>query len=198
MTIPGNGRNRLRIIGGEHRGRQIVFPDQAGLRPTADRLRETLFNWLQAVIPGARCLDLFAGSGALGFEAASRGARRVVMVEVSAPAARRLEENAVQLGLEGRVAVVRDDALTWLTGPAERFDVVFVDPPFAADLVAPVIDRLALGGWLAAQSWVYIEQDVRQPLAALRAGWQVWRDKRAGQVAYRLVRVQEDSYSQAR
>lgn len=193
MTSRGGDRSRLRIIGGEHRGRQLAFADQAGLRPTGDRLRETLFNWLQAVIPGARCLDLFAGSGALGFEAASRGARRVVMVEAAPLAARYLEQNAALLGLQERVDVVNADAIGWLSGPAEPFEVVFVDPPFAADLVPTVIERLAAGEWLAAQAWVYIEQHARQSLPTLPAGWQLWRDKRAGQVAYRIVRVQEDT-----
>lgn len=197
MGSPRGGRNRLRIIGGEHRGRQITFPDGAGLRPTADRVRETLFNWLQGVIPGARCLDLFAGSGALGFEAASRGARRVVMVEAAPRVAQRLAENVAEFGLEGRVKVVRDDAIAWLARPAECFDVVFVDPPFAADLVPAVIERLAGSGWLAAQAWVYLEQDTRSPLVALPAGWRVVRDKRAGQVAYRLIHVQIDAHDEA-
>lgn len=193
MASRGGARNRLRIIGGEHRGRRLAFADQAGLRPTGDRLRETLFNWLQGVIPGARCLDLFAGSGALGFEAASRGARRVVMVEAAPIVARDLEHNAALLGLRERVDVVNADAFAWLGGLAEPFEVVFVDPPFAADLVPAAIERLAAGGWLAEQAWVYIEQDARQSLPTLPAGWRLWRDKRAGQVAYCLIRVQGDA-----
>lgn len=189
MVSPAAGRNRLRIIGGEHRGRQITFPDGAGLRPTADRVRETLFNWLQGVIPGARCLDLFAGSGALGFEAASRGARHVVMVEAAPRVAKRLADNSAKLGLEGRVTVERADALSWLERPAGCFDVVFVDPPFAADLVPAVIERLARQRWLAPEAWVYVEQDARQFLCDLPAGWRLVRDKRAGQVAYRLFQV---------
>lgn len=197
MASPAASRNRLRIIGGEHRGRQITFADSAGLRPTADRVRETLFNWLQGVMPGARCLDLFAGSGALGFEAASRGARRVVMVESAPRVAQRLEDNVATLGLAGRVTVACTDALAWLAHPAESFDVVFVDPPFAADLVPGIIDRLACHGWLAPRAWVYIEQDAQQSLPCLPAGWQVVRDKRAGQVAYRLLRVEGRGHDEA-
>ena len=184
-------RNRLRIIGGEHRGRVITFPDQPGLRPTADRVRETLFNWLAPVIEGARCLDLFAGSGALGFEAVSRGAREVVMIEAVPAVARRLEENARQLGVEDRVRVLCTDALSWLDTAGDTFDILFVDPPFAADLAQRVIERLSRTGLMSANARIYLEQDAAQPLPALPAHWRLLRDKRAGNVAYRLIDTAE-------
>lgn len=186
MGSRGAGRNRVRIIGGTHRGRCLDFPDHEGLRPTADRVRETLFNWLSPVLEGSRCLDLFAGSGALGFEAASRGARKVVMIEASASVARQLEENARLLGAGEQVSVIRADALTWLPRDTGLYDVVFVDPPFADDLAPGVLKSLAASGRLAAGARIYVEQDARQSLP-LPDGWQVLREKKAGQVAYRLI-----------
>ena len=183
-------RNRVRIIGGEFRGRQIGFANESGLRPTTDRIRETLFNWLHYEIPGSTCLDLFAGSGVLGFEALSRGARRVVMVEASPRVAQVLEENAVRLGGGGKLEVVRDDALHWLrSSPPEAFEIVFVDPPFAEDLVPDVLALLESSSRLAAGALVYVEQNVRQPLPPMPATWELLREKRAGQVAYRLIRA---------
>lgn len=187
----GSGRNRVRIIGGVHRGRYLGFPDHQGLRPTADRVRETLFNWLAPVIEGARCLDLFAGSGALGFEAASRGAREVAMIEATAAVARRLEENAELLGVGDRVRVFCADALSWLGRDQGLYDIVFIDPPFAEDLAPRVLNRLAGSGRLAPGARIYVEQDVRQSLPALPEGWHLLREKKAGQVAYRLIAASE-------
>jgi 16S rRNA (guanine966-N2)-methyltransferase len=182
-------RNRVRIIGGEHRGRQIVFDDGPGLRPTGDRTRETLFNWLQAGVPGARCLDLFAGSGVLGFEAISRGAREVVMLDSSDLVIRRLKENSRLLGIDDRATVIRSDALEWLARAADRaFDIVFVDPPFAEGLVPRVLELLAQPGWLVSGSLVYVEQDLRQTDVPLPPDWSGIREKVAGQVRYRLLR----------
>jgi 16S rRNA (guanine966-N2)-methyltransferase len=189
MGQRSGGRNRVRIIGGDHRGRQILFDDGPGLRPTGDRIRETLFNWLQAGLPGARCLDLFAGSGVLGFEAVSRGAREVVMLDSSDRVIRRLEENSRLLGIDDRATVIRADALEWLTHTAIRaFDIVFVDPPFAGGLVPRVLELLAQRGWLASGSLVYVEQDLRQENDSLSPGWSEVREKVAGQVRYRLLR----------
>ena len=189
MAQRSGSRNRVRIIGGEHRGRQIVFDEDPGLRPTGDRTRETLFNWLQAGLPGARCLDLFAGSGALGFEAVSRGAREVVMLDSSDRVVRRLKENSRLLGIDDRATVIRSDALEWLAQTAVRaFDIVFVDPPFAEGLAPRVLDLLAQRGWLASGSLVYVEQDMRQADGPLSPGWSGVREKVAGQVRYRLLR----------
>ena len=179
--------NRVRLIGGAHRGRRLEFPDAVGLRPTGDRIRETLFNWLQGVIPGARCLDLFAGSGALGFEAASRGAAEVVLVESAPAVARALRENALALGLGDVARVVEADALRWLAvAEARSFDVVFLDPPFAAALLGPALEALGRRPWLSPGARIYLErsEDGEWPLPA---GWVLLRDRRAGNVAYALA-----------
>jgi 16S rRNA (guanine966-N2)-methyltransferase len=183
----GSG-NRVRIIGGALRGRRIDFAALPGLRPTPDRVRETLFNWLQPVIGGARCLDLFAGSGALGLEAISRGAHSLWLVESAAPAAQRLREQLVQLGIAERCRLVQRNALRWLQQPApERFDIVFLDPPFRDPVVAPVMDLLERGGWLAADPWIYVEQPQSRPWPG-RDGWQVWREGHAGESRFVLLR----------
>ena len=182
--------NSVRIIGGEHRGRVLRFPDAAGLRPTADRVRETLFNWLQPQIRGAHCLDLFAGSGVLGFEAASRGAARVVMVEDARKVYDSLVRNRALLKLEERVELVNRDALKWLGSCDERFDILFLDPPFNRGLLQPVIDRLAASAQPVPGARVYIEQDLHEEPPGLPANWTMLREKVAGQVRYCLVGVE--------
>jgi len=178
---------RLRIIGGLYRGRRLPVPAQPGLRPTGDRIRETLFNWLAPVVEGAHCLDLFAGSGALGFEAASRGAAEVVMVERTASVVRILEVNAKRLGALA-LRVVHADALQWLQGPCDRtFDIVFLDPPFASGLLPPTCELLARHCWLAPRALVYLEAPAQDELPALPGTWELLRHKRAGQVRYALA-----------
>ncbi|MGA7979522.1 MAG: 16S rRNA (guanine(966)-N(2))-methyltransferase RsmD [Chromatiaceae bacterium] len=177
---------RLRIIGGRYRGRKLPVPDQPGLRPTGDRVRETLFNWLQPVIEGARCLDLYSGSGALAFEAASRGAAEVVMVEQAEPVARILEANIRLLGAS-ELRVVRGDALDWLSVPGGAFDIVYLDPPFAAGLLAPSCELLERNRWLAPQALVYIEAPANEGLPRLPGSWRLVRDKQTGQVRYALA-----------
>lgn len=179
--------NQVRIVGGRHRGRKITFPDHTGLRPTGDRLRETLFNWLQPLIPGARCLDLFAGSGALGFEAASRGAASVVMVEKAKPAVKCLTDATKLLGLD-QVTLQQADVLLWLDSPSQPFDVIFLDPPFADKLLEPVCNKLQQG-WLADDARIYIEIDAKDKLPALPENWHQLKEKRAGQVRYFLYQV---------
>lgn len=175
----------LRIIGGQWRGRKLSFPSVEGLRPTGDRIRETLFNWLAPYLPEARCLDLFAGSGALGFEALSRGAAQTVLLERDPNAARGLRENLATLGsAAGRVT--EGDSLKWLASePPEAFDVVFIDPPFQQRLWQASIDRLAEGNWLAEDAAVYIESEPDTPLE-VPTHWHLHRDKTSGQVRYRL------------
>ncbi|MFB1488800.1 MAG: 16S rRNA (guanine(966)-N(2))-methyltransferase RsmD [Thiocapsa sp. C3-3m] len=189
-------RGELRIIGGRYRGRRLPIPSATGLRPTSDRVRETLFNWLAPVIPGARCLDTFAGSGALGFEAVSRGAGEVVLIEHSGAVARQLEANARRLGAE-ETWVVHGNAIRWLEGSGPPFDIVFLDPPFDEALWAPAIERLAGQGWLKPGGRVYMEAPVRIGFPDLPADWDLVRDKTAGQVRYGLVIVGPGSCSVA-
>lgn len=182
------GGNQVRIIGGRHRGRRLTFVPARGLRPTPDRVRETLFNWLRAEIPGARCLDLFAGSGAIGFEALSRGAAYVTFVERHRVVAQRLREHIVLLGEQDAAEVRQVDALRLLSdAPGEPFDVVFVDPPFADRLLSAVCERLAHDGWLAADAMVYLEQDAKQAWPDPPVGWRLHREGTAGQSAQRLL-----------
>ncbi len=182
-----NGRNSLRIIGGEWRGRRVRFPGLPGLRPTPDRVRETLFNWLAAEVRGSRCLDLFAGSGALGLEALSRGAAAVTFVEGEREAASRLRETAALLA-PGRATVVHGDALAWLGGTPQRFDIVFLDPPFESGLLAAAMRALADGGWLAERACIYLEAPAAAGLPPLPGDWALHRSGRAGAVGYHLAR----------
>ena len=177
----------VRIIGGGWRGRRLHFVAVQGLRPTPDRIRETLFNWLNPLLPGARCLDLFAGSGALGVEALSRGATEVMFVERDARVARRLRDNLMLLKAEG-THVEQVDALTWLQTAAvgRPFDIVLLDPPFASDLLNSVCSALEKRGWLRKDAHIYLEEN-RQQRVVLPASWNVMRDKSAGKVSYRLA-----------
>lgn len=181
------GKNTIRVIGGEHRGRKLRFPDVKGLRPTADRVRETLFNWLQARVPGAVCLDLFAGSGAIGLEALSRGAGRLVFCEQSAAAAHNLQENIKLLGMQDRAEVQRMDARRLLQRlPGQLFDIVFLDPPFAAGLLTEICQQLEQSGCLAQDAFIYLEQDSSHAWPDLPSSWQLYRETSAGQAACRL------------
>ncbi|WP_455217704.1 16S rRNA (guanine(966)-N(2))-methyltransferase RsmD [Kaarinaea lacus] len=176
---------QLRIIGGEYRGRKLVFPDVPGLRPTPDRVRETLFNWLMPVIQGARCLDLFAGSGALGLEALSRGASRVVLVDEHAGVIKQLRDNK-QILRADNVHIVQADGLAYLNTEHGAFDIVFLDPPYRADLLPRCIKQLEDRGWLAGHAWIYLEAPATDTLPAVPETWQLYRSKKAGQVGYHL------------
>jgi 16S rRNA (guanine966-N2)-methyltransferase len=181
--------NQVRIIGGRHRGRRLHFSPGRGLRPTPDRVRETLFNWLQADIRGARCLDLFAGSGALGLEALSRGAAFLCAVEQNRTAAQRLRDNITLLHEESAAEVVQGDALRVLKTPPESpFDIVFLDPPFEDGLLPAVCRLLEDRDWLAPDAVIYLEQDAGQEWPDLPASWRMHREGSAGQSAQRLLR----------
>ena len=174
---------RVRIIGGRWRGSKLDVAQRPGLRPTADRVRETLFNWLQPQLPGARCLDLFAGSGALGFEAASRGAGRVVLVERDGGLAVSLRDSAKRLGGD-QIEVLQTDALAWLAAPPrECFDIVFIDPPFAAGSHAAAC--AAVVPWLAPQAWIHVES-ARAADFAVPADWREHRRGETRDVRYVL------------
>lgn len=168
------------------RRRLLRVPDVEGLRPTPDRVRETLFNWLTGAVEGARCLDLYAGSGALGFEAASRGAAAVVLVERDQRAVACLREEADALGAT-HVDVVQADARHWLEGRASPFDIVFLDPPFGGDPLGPLCGALARAGWLAPGALVYLESRDAIGTQDLPEGWRILRRQRAGQVRYHLA-----------
>jgi 16S rRNA (guanine966-N2)-methyltransferase len=180
-------QNKLRIIGGEWRSRQINFCDAPGLRPTPARVRETLFNWLQYDIPSSRCLDLYSGSGALGFEAASRGALAVVQVESNSVACRALKENAIKLAAT-QIKIVQSDVFRFLAeNNAEPFDIIFLDPPFAMNLAAQTCHWLEDKGWLSQGAKIYVEADSKQNfLDELPENWQLLKSKTAGDIAYRL------------
>ena len=164
----------------------MSFPVVPGLRPTPDRVRETLFNWLAPLINGASCLDLFAGSGALGLEALSRGATQVVLVDNHPEVVKQLKANLRVLQTES-AEVIRAEALDYLNGPATAFDVVFLDPPYQTDWLPRCIERLEQGGWLKVHAWIYLEAPAKIGLPPLPENWQVVRSKTAGEVGYHLV-----------
>jgi len=185
-SLKPTATGQLRIIGGLWRGRKLGFPDIEGLRPTGDRIRETLFNWLAPEIQGARCLDLFAGSGALGIEALSRGASTSLMVERDNTAAAHLKGNLALLKAD-HGKVINAEAITWLKqkNTDAPYHIVFIDPPFQLKLWQAVIEALEEGNWLAENATIYIESgrdDHYQP----PINWQLHRDKYAGAVSYRL------------
>jgi len=177
----------LRIIGGEWRGRKIRFPPVQAIRPTPDRVRETLFNWLQGVTPGSRCLDLYAGSGALGLEALSRGAREVVFVDVEPAVVRHIGDTLRELGCD-RGRAVRADAAGFLAGTPTPFDVIFLDPPFAEPVLPDLCRRIEAGGWLKDGGFVYLEAPATAGEPELPPGWTLLKSKRAGEVGYHLAR----------
>jgi 16S rRNA (guanine966-N2)-methyltransferase len=183
----------VRIIGGQLRGRKLTVADVPGLRPSTDRVRETLFNWLQFELAGQRCLDLFGGSGALGFEALSRGAELVVMIEKDAKAAAILTQHATTLNQvsQGQVLLQQGDALQFLRQtPAAPFAVVFIDPPFRMGLAEQCCALLEQYQWLQAGSWVYLETEAEWH-GQLPEHWRLHRSKAAGQVSYQLYQLEE-------
>lgn len=175
----------LRIIGGSWRGRKLRFPASDGLRPTPDRVRETLFNWLGTRAQGARCLDLFAGSGALGLEALSRGAAHATFVEREVTVARELQARLLEWGAAD-ARVEHTEALAFLGGAASGFDLVFLDPPFDSDLVPRAAALLEHGGWLTARALIYVEYPARSAAPALPPAWTLLKAKQAGEVGYHL------------
>lgn len=195
MSRAGAG-NTLRIVGGRWRSRRIRFVDAEGLRPTPDRVRETLFNWLQFEIPGARCLDAYAGSGALGFEALSRGAASVVMIERQRSQYQALLSAAAELGadnariLNGDANNLLETAADWL--PEKGFEVVFLDPPYGKGLVAMTLSRLLGQKLLQVGALVYIEAELDWPALALPPSIQCIKSTKAGLVHAFLARYQPE------
>ena len=185
-SAPAGAAGSVRIVGGRWRGTRLAVPDLAGLRPTSDRVRETLFNWLQPQLPGARVLDLFAGSGALGLEALSRGAASAQLIEADARLALDLRELGARLDAAERLDVHAGDALAWLGRAQENpFDIAFVDPPFDADLWDPVLALLP--ACMAAQAWIYLESPAAS-MPVLPGEWLLHRENHTRDVRYALYR----------
>ncbi|MFM9914151.1 MAG: 16S rRNA (guanine(966)-N(2))-methyltransferase RsmD [Methylophilaceae bacterium] len=186
QNFPNKSANKLtgklRIVGGTWRSRVLRFVEAEGLRPTPDRVRETLFNWLGQELHGLHCLDLFAGSGALGFEAASRGAASVVMVENNAQVHRTLLDNAKLLNA-GQIQIERGDALSFLSANQQKFDVIFLDPPFHQQWLEKLLPQLAMH--LADNGVVYVEAE--SPLTETLE-WQLAKQGKAGAVHYHLLK----------
>ena len=185
-SSPKSAAGSLRIVAGRLRGSRIAIPDRAGLRPTPDRVRETLFNWLAPYLDGVRCLDLYAGTGALGIEALSRGAGSCTFVERDRELCKALSDNLARLQVDA-AEVVNADASSWLAGPSRRFGLVFVDPPFAADLWAGAAQALERGGWIADGGFVYVEAPDGARFEP-PPGWHPHREGRAGAVRLALYR----------
>ncbi|HET8849578.1 MAG TPA: 16S rRNA (guanine(966)-N(2))-methyltransferase RsmD [Marinobacter sp.] len=183
------GLGELRIIGGHWRSRKLQFPDAGGVRPTPARTRETLFNWLAPHLPGARCLDLFAGSGALGLEALSRGAGHSTFVDHTAVLAKALKENLSRLQCPNADVVCQPVDRILATPCHTPFDIVFMDPPFRQNWLERLFPLLDQNGWLKPGGWVYVEHESEGHLPATPANWQLHRQKSAGQVSYHLFRV---------
>ncbi|WP_438971068.1 16S rRNA (guanine(966)-N(2))-methyltransferase RsmD [Methylophaga sp.] len=180
-----NRVGNLRIIGGIWRGRKLGFPDVEGLRPTGDRVRETVFNWLQPVLGGSRCLDLFAGSGALGLEAASRGASDVILVEADRQAWQQLKTNLTTLQAN-QCQLIHGQAEQFLAAQAQPFDLVFIDPPYQLNLWTDIADLLTKKRLLRDGARIYLEYPSRQDLPQLPESWHLFKEKQAGDVKYCL------------
>lgn len=170
----------------------IDVADEAELRPTGARVRETLFNWLAPEIEGARCLDLFAGSGVLGFESVSRGAANACLVDRDARRVAQLREVAGKFGAADRIEIVHADAATFLQRPPQAYDIVLLDPPFRQGWIPRCLQALAQPGWLAPGATLYVEIETEADMPELPPGWHVHRDRSAGQVRYLLIRTTDD------
>lgn len=181
---------KIRIIGGKWRGRNLNVLNSPLLRPTPDRVRETLFNWLMYDINGARCLDLFAGTGALGLEALSRGASELIFVEKDQKLAQQLLKILKELSVATLTQVVIEDAVAWLEkaqATIKPFDIIFLDPPFASSLLTSILNLLANGSLTLPTTKIYIESPQPLKKEELPVNWQILKQKNAGEVAYHLI-----------
>lgn len=187
----GSGTGELRIIGGDWRSRKLRFPDAGGVRPSPARTRETLFNWLNFHLAGSRCLDLFAGSGALGMEALSRGAAQAMLVDHTPALAKALRDNLRLLGTSKGDVACQDveQFLARRDGPG--YDIVFMDPPFRQGWLERLIPLLDAQQWVTPGGWIYVEHESERALPAVPASWHLHRQKSAGQVSYCLFRVEQ-------
>ncbi len=185
--------NTIRIIAGQWRGRRLSVANVQGLRPTTDRVRETLFNWLALEIEGARCLDAFAGTGALGLESLSRGAKFVQFIETDLQAKENLQQNLKQLNHDldnFNSEIIAGNTIELLScEPSKKFEIVFLDPPFQSKLLALSMQLLVENNWLSKEAIIYVEQSANDQLPELPAAWQIHRQGKAGQSAYYLLRT---------
>ncbi len=185
LSTYGEYSNSVSIIAGHWRGTKLQVANVSGLRPTSARIRETLFNWLQNDIRRAHCLDLFAGSGALGFEAASRGAASVTLVDEHPKLYQQMQETVDRLKA-GQVSIIQQDAMRFLQNNTTEYDLVFLDPPFQAEILKPCCHALEQQGSLSENAKIYVETDKHAALDDLPDNWQQLRSKTAGEVAYHL------------
>ena len=182
-------KGSIRIIAGKHRGRKLPVILADGLRPTTDRIKETLFNWLMPYVQNSHCLDCFSGAGSLGFEAYSRGAQQVTLLELNKNAALQLKQNK-QLLAANTIDVIQTDTLHFLKQPTKTFNIVFIDPPFRQDLVTKTIELLNQG-WLADSAIIYLEVEKEATNLTIPENWQLLKEKQAGQVSYRLYQMSQ-------
>ena len=183
----------IRIIGGKWRGRKLSVLDKQGLRPTTDRVKETLYNWLMPIIQNSNCLDCFSGSGSLGFEAASRGAQSVTLLEKDKQTANQLKKNK-QLIASDNIDISATDTFLWLDKPVQKqFDVVFIDPPFHQSLIEKTVQLLENNHWLTSSAYIYIESETNHDLTSyIPSNWYLHREKTAGQVhSYLFIREEK-------
>ena len=189
--IMGNKANKgsFRIISGEYKGRKFEFMPSLDLRPTPDRLRETLFNWLGQSIDGKTCLDLFAGTGSLGLESLSRGADKIVFVEKNSNHIDKIKEYIESLKAKGDISVIHDDVLTWLDETNDNFDLIFVDPPFHKELAEKVLAKIRTNSLLANLGNIYLEVEKELDLNFLNGFWEVIKETKSGKKKYLLLKA---------
>ena len=189
--IMSNKANKgsFRIISGEYKGRKFEFMPSVDLRPTPDRLRETLFNWLGQSIDGKTCLDLFAGTGSLGLESLSRGADKIIFVEKNSNHLDKIKEYVESLKANGDISVIHDDVLTWLDDTNDNFDLIFVDPPFHKDLAEKVLSKIRTNSLLANLGNIYLEVEKELDLSFLNGYWEVIKETKSGKKKYLLLKA---------
>ncbi|MGP1928358.1 MAG: 16S rRNA (guanine(966)-N(2))-methyltransferase [Arsenophonus sp. NC-WZS1-MAG3] len=183
--IQSVSRGQIRIIGGKWRGRKLPVFDSKDLRPTTNRIRETLFNWLMPFIEDARCLDCFAGSGALAIEALSRYAASATLIELKCSIATKLAANLAKLEAKN-AKMINSDTLNYLAQTGTAYDIIFLDPPFRKNLLQKTAFLLEQNGWLSKNCWIYVEVEIEANLGMLPKNWQLHHKKFAGQIAYCL------------